>query len=201
MAFSHTTNSPPWQFIGTDDRYSAKTRTGTKQILHDRQISASKGQFDLVFPRGKREKRLYCVVWFTSAESYGFGKGVERKQKGPSPPAAFVMKQPPLDLLTSLPAPLNPSEQREHRRSCTHRDTVHLRQTLWDTSDVGYGIYRRRWLDRMHLITRVFLRPGWVHRLRWDPAHEFRADPRGGTRPGSDNDSVLWDSYHPASLS
>lgn len=54
-------------------------------------ISAKKkSPFDLVFPCGDREKRLNSVVWVTSAEFYGFGKRVERKQKGglrlPLPP-------------------------------------------------------------------------------------------------------------------
>lgn len=87
--------------------------------------------FDLVFPCRNREKCLYCVVWFTSAEFYGFGRRVERKQKGPLPPAPgmFVMKQPPLLLLSLLPVPLNPSEQRAPTVMHTHRYCT-LQQTM-----------------------------------------------------------------------
>lgn len=120
-----------------------------------------------------------CVVWSTSAEFYGFGKSVQREQKGPLPPASdvFVMMQVPLYLLISLPAPLNPSEQRAPtvmhiQRYCTPSTDT------WDTSDVGYSIYRRHWLDRMHLITWVFVTPGWVYMLRWESVQELRADLR-----------------------
>lgn len=99
------TYRPPCHFTGMDDRYSAKAITGTNRVRHGRHISAKECQFDLSFPCQNREKRLYCVVWFTSAEFYGFGKRVERKQKGPSLPApdVFATKQPPLYLLIPPP--------------------------------------------------------------------------------------------------
>lgn len=36
---------------------------------------------------------------------------------------------------------------REHTQSCTYRYAVHLLRDIWDTSDVGYVIYRWHWLD------------------------------------------------------
>lgn len=167
--------SPPWHFIGTDDRYSAKTRTGTKQILQDRQISANKGQFDLVFPRGKREKAsILCCLVHLCGVLWLWQEGGEEAER------AFTVWCVCDEATASLPADLPPCasapEWAESTDSHAHTEMLFtFRQTLWDTSDVGYRIYRRHWLDRMHLITRVFLRPGWVHRLRWDPAHEFRA--------------------------
>lgn len=123
--------------------------TGTKQIL----------QIDIFLPNtaslihegGGKSKRPHRVVWFTSAEFYGFGKKVERKQKGPSPPAPdmFVICWS-LHLRTRV--------SRVHRQPCTHTHTVHLQHTP-ETPDVGYSIYRRHWFDRMHLIIWVFLTP------------------------------------------
>lgn len=59
------------------DLYSAKKKTkqttGTNQILHE--ISAQKNaRLILCFRVGTGKKHLYCVVWFISAELYGFGK-------------------------------------------------------------------------------------------------------------------------------
>lgn len=115
--------SPRCHFIGMGDRYSAKTTgTGTNQVLHGRRVSATEDRCDLVFLRGNRENLYTPSSGFTSAEFYGFGKRVERKQKGPSPPASdvfvYLLIFPSLHLRTRV--------SRGHRQSCTHGETVHL---------------------------------------------------------------------------
>lgn len=108
-----------------------KQEQGQNKSYKTDRFLPTKGSLISCFHVGKGKKRLYCVVLFTSAESYGFGKRVERKQKGPSPSDAFVMKQPPLYLPTSLPAPLYPSEQRAptvmHIQRCCSPSTDTLR--------------------------------------------------------------------------
>lgn len=108
-----------------------KQEQGQNKSYETDRFLPTKGSLISCFHVGKGKKRLYCVVLFTSAESYGFGKRVERKQKGPSPSDAFVMKQPPLWLPTSLPAPLYPSEQRAptvmHIQRCCSPSTDTLR--------------------------------------------------------------------------
>lgn len=123
--------------------------------------------FDLVFPCRNREKCLYCVVWFTSAEFYGFGRRVERKQKGPLPPAPgmFVMKQPPLLLLSLLPVPLNPSEQRAPTVMHTHTDTVH---------------FNRHWRHFRHGLQYLQKTLTWSHALD----NRGVSDPWGGVSAG-----------------
>lgn len=81
--------------------------------------------------------------------------------------AASLCWSPSLHLWTGV--------SREHRQSCTYRDTVHLQQTL-ETLQTGVTVFTKdNWLDRMHLMTWVFLTPGRVDMLRWKSVQEFRA--------------------------
>lgn len=131
MALLHKPTALLLISCGMDDRYSAKTRTGTNQVLQDIHISARNARLILCFHVGTGKNVYIVFVWFTSAEFYGFGKRVERKQKGPL--TACVVCHVCDEAATSLSAELppctsEPRVSREHRQSCTHtqRDTVHL---------------------------------------------------------------------------
>lgn len=169
MAFLYIT--PALLVILLDDRYGAKTRTGRNKSCM-RHISAKEGQFDRTFPwrkRGKQASILCCLVHFCGV-LWLWQEGWEEAERAF---AACVWRV--CDLLIPLPAPLYPSEQRAPTVMHTQRYCTPSTDT-WDTSDVGYSIYRRHWFDRMHLIIWVFLTLGWVHMWRWELVQEFRAD-------------------------
>lgn len=133
------------------DLYSAKK--GTNQILHE--ISAQKMPVWSCVSVWEQGKSIYIVLSGSPLRScMALAKRVERKQKG----GAFAAAAAGLRLacvwwsgrlfcpLSSFPAPLNPSEQRAPMVMHIQRYCTPLTDD-WDTSDAGYVIYRRHWLD------------------------------------------------------
>lgn len=101
-------------------------------------------------------KSIYIVLSGSPLRScMALAKRVERKQKGGAFAAAAAAGLRLACLwwsgrlfcpLSSFPAPLNPSEQRAPMVMHIQRYCTPLTDD-WDTSDAGYVIYRRHWLD------------------------------------------------------
>lgn len=124
-----------------------KTVTGTNQILHG--ISAKKMPVWSCVSMCEQEKAsILCLSGSPLLSSMALARGLRGSRKDLRrlrlvclwwSSHLSVCRAPSLHLWTPV--------SRGHRRSCTYRDTVHLLIDTGDTSDVGYVIYRRHWLD------------------------------------------------------
>lgn len=65
-----------------------------------------------------------------------------------------------------------------------HTQILYTSTDTGDISDMGYSIYRRHWLDRMHLIIGVFLTPG---------GSQCRSSELSSVGEEPSNYSVLWE--------
>lgn len=129
-------------------------------ILH---VSAKNARLILCFRVGTGKS-----VWFTSAEFYGFGKeGWEETERAFTACARHACDE----AVTSPPAELPPCTSEpgwaESTDGHAHTQILYTSTNTGDVSDVSYSIYRRHWLDRMHLIIGVFLSPDWGGFICW----------------------------------
>lgn len=154
-----------------DDKYSAKTITGTNWVRYDIHIYAKKNaRLILCFHVGTG-KNVYIVLSGSPRQSsMALAGGLRGNRKGLYRlHLACLWWSSRLYSCWASSLYLWTRVSREHRRSCTHTQILYTSTDTGDISDMGYSIYRRHWLDRMHLIIGVFLTPGG------ESVQEFRA--------------------------
>lgn len=127
-------------------------------------------------------KSVFCVVRFTSAEFYGFGKRVERKQKGPFTAFFWCVCE---EATTSLSADLPPCTSRPEWAGCTdsHAHTRTHTRILYtfghgDTSDEGLTVFTGETPTRSHALDnmRGFFWSVSGFTCRDESVQEFRAE-------------------------